>query len=278
MSVPSGSAMMPGSAMPPGTVIVNADDFGYSTTINRAIVTCFDRGLISSATIMANMPGFDEACALAKSRGLTNCIGVHLNLTEGLPLTAAIQRNYALCDVSGRFRRHRSRVLSRIDRDMIAAEVSAQIQRCRNAGLPLTHADSHQHVHTEPMVLMAIQPVLKRFGIRHLRISRNMDSLSAFSTKRIAKSCFNRWIALHGLRGTRFFGTVENFEHFRRMNWLSGSSFEILTHPSFDQHGTLIDHLDNLPLSDRLAHAFQGIPLSSYANADARDAEQVRAA
>ena len=278
MSVPSGAAMPPGSAILPGTVIVNADDFGYSTTINRAIVTCFDRGLISSATIMANMPAFDDACALAKSSGLTNCIGVHLNLTEGFPLVADLQRNTALCDASGRFRRHRSRVLSRKDRDMIAAEVSAQIQGCRNAGLPLTHADSHQHVHTEPMVLLAIQPVLKRSGIRHLRISRNMDSLPALSAKRIAKSCFNRWIGLHGLRGTRFFGTVENFEHFRTMNRLSGSSFEILTHPSIDQHGTLIDHLDNLPLSDRLADAFQGVPLSSYANADARNSEQARAA
>lgn len=55
---------------PSGMIIVNADDFGCSKVINQAIMTCLDRGLISSTTIMANMPGFHEACELANSRAL----------------------------------------------------------------------------------------------------------------------------------------------------------------------------------------------------------------
>lgn len=255
--------------VPPGKVIVNADDFGYSPTINRAIMTCFDRGLISSTTIMANMPGFAEACEMAISNQRGNCVGIHLNLTEGWPLLPELRTNPTLCDSSGRFRRYRPRMISRSDRDMIAAEVFAQIQRCRDAGLPLTHADSHQHVHNEPMVLMAIRPVLRQLDIRYLRISRNMDARPALSPKAVAKACFNRWIAHCDLRGTSYFGTVENFEQFRTRNRLPGSTFEILTHPSFDQDGTLIDHLDNLPLADRLAHAFQGLNLSGYALDDA---------
>jgi len=265
-------------SVPLRTIIVNADDFGQSSIVNRAIVACFDRGLISSATIMANMPGFDEACGMAISSQLTDRIGVHLNLTDGLPLLPELRGNPALCDASGRFRRFRSRLLSKSDRDMIAAEVGAQIQRCRDAGLPLTHADSHQHVHNEPMVFLAIQPVLKQLGIQHLRISRNMDSLPIASTKRIAKSCFNRWIALHGLRGTDYFGTVENFEHFRSSDRLATASVEILTHPSLDQAGNLIDHLDDLPLADRLSAAFGDYGLSSYPVAGGREKSNVRAA
>ena len=265
-------------SVPPGTIIVNADDFGQSSIVNRAILTCFSRGLISSATMMANMPGFDEACDMAISNQLTDRIGVHLNLTDGWPLLPELRSNPALCDASGRFRRIRSRLLSKSDRAMIAAEVSAQIQRCRDAGLPLTHADSHQHVHNEPMVFLAILPVLKQLGIRHLRISRNMDSLPALSVKRIAKSCFNRWITFHGLRGTDYFGTVENFERFRATDRLAAASVEILTHPSIDQAGTLIDHLDNLPLADRLARAFCGLQLSGYPCAETVKPLKVRAA
>ena len=253
-------------SVPPGTIIVNADDFGQSSIVNHAILTCFRGGLISSATIMANMPGFDEACGMSISMQLTDRIGVHLNLTEGWPLLPELRSNPALCDASGRFRRFRSRLLSKSDRAMIAAEVGAQIRRCRDAGLPLTHADSHQHVHNEPMVYLAIQPVLKQLGIRHLRISRNMDSRPVVSPKRIAKSCLNRWITLNGLRGTDYFGTVENFEHFRSTDRLATASVEIMTHPSLDQHGTVIDHLDNRPLADRLTYVFRDLCLSGYSD------------
>ncbi|MEZ6033611.1 MAG: ChbG/HpnK family deacetylase [Planctomycetaceae bacterium] len=248
-----------------GMIIVNADDFGYSKVINRAIMNCLDRGLISSTTIMANMPGFEEACELAISSRYTDCVGIHLNLTEGRPLLPDLQHNSSLCDASGQFRRFRPRMLSKSDRGMIAAEVEAQILRCRRAGLQLTHADSHQHVHNEPLVLMAIQPVLTRLGIRNLRISRNMDPLPVLSPKRLAKEALNRWISILGFRRTNFFGTVANFQAFRAANRLSDCSFEIMTHPFISDDGALTDHVDELPLADRLELAFKGLKLSSYA-------------
>ena len=105
-----------------------------------------------------------------------------------------------------------------------------------------------------------------------------MDSLPVTSRKRIAKSCYNRWIAFHGLRGTDYFGTVENFEHFRSADRLATASIEILTHPSLDQEGTLIDHLDNLPLADRLARAFCDLRLSGYPGAETVKPFRIRAA
>lgn len=264
--------------LPPGTVIVNADDFGQSSLVNRAIVTCFREQLISSATIMANMPAFDEACELALTNRLTRRIGIHLNLTEGRPLLPEVRDNSTLCDSSGYFRRTRPRLLSKSDRAHIAAEISAQIAKCRTAGLPLTHADSHQHVHNEPMVLLAMQPILKKCGIRFLRISRNMDALPLTSAKSVAKACFNQVIAAWSLRGTDYFGTVENFEDFRTNGRLQGASLEILTHPSFDQDGVLIDHLDGQPLADRLSHAFRDFRLSAYQSDSFPVSSQERAA
>jgi predicted glycoside hydrolase/deacetylase ChbG (UPF0249 family) len=62
-------------------IIANADDFGLNDEVNQAIVEAFEKHMISSATLMANMPGFEEACELAHRHGLLGRIGVHLNLT-----------------------------------------------------------------------------------------------------------------------------------------------------------------------------------------------------
>jgi chitin disaccharide deacetylase len=71
-------------------IVVNADDFGASRRINQAILQAFEKRLISSATIMANMPAFEEACRLARQNDLQRGIGLYLNLTEGKPLTREI--------------------------------------------------------------------------------------------------------------------------------------------------------------------------------------------
>src|SRR5690606_12544549 len=72
-------------------VIINADDFGLSSDENRTIIVAFQQGLISSATLMANMPAFEEACSLAREYGLQGRIGLHFNLTYGKPLSTALR-------------------------------------------------------------------------------------------------------------------------------------------------------------------------------------------
>ncbi len=249
----------------PGTIIVNADDFGMSSEVNQAIIRCFNEHLISSATLMANMAGFNEACELIAANRLSDRIGVHLNLTEGTPLTESIRRNRNLCDQSGTFRRFRPFRLTRIDAAHIAEEIEAQIDRCRTAGITLTHADSHQHVHTEPMVFLAMQQVLKRQRIRYLRITRNLFPQPTTILKRSLKTIFNTWLRTCGLSGTDYLGTVVDFQNIRKQGRHHHCSVEILTHPSLTADGTIIDHLDGQPLTGRLAETFGGLSLSSYA-------------
>src|SRR5712672_1191198 len=90
-------------------IIVNADDFGMSAEVNRAIVEAFENNVISSTTLMANMPGFDEACELAHRHRLVSKIGLHLNLTSGYPLSSPIRRCARLCDTNGMFRARQTR-------------------------------------------------------------------------------------------------------------------------------------------------------------------------
>ena len=88
-------------------IVVNADDFGMSRQTNEAILQAFEKGLISSTTIMANMPAFEEACQLARQHHLQRRIGLHLNVTEGKPLTADIADCPRFCDAGGCWRPRR---------------------------------------------------------------------------------------------------------------------------------------------------------------------------
>ena len=74
-------------------LLVNADDFGKSAEINRAVAEAFERGYITHTTLMANMPAAEEAVDLARQKGFAERVGLHLNLTEGLPLSLPIRGN-----------------------------------------------------------------------------------------------------------------------------------------------------------------------------------------
>ena len=72
-------------------IIINADDFGLSHDVNLAVVEAFKRGFVTNATIMVNMPGFEEGVALSKENGFFEKTGLHLNFFEGQPLTEDIK-------------------------------------------------------------------------------------------------------------------------------------------------------------------------------------------
>ena len=257
---------------PSKKIIINADDFGLSSAINSAIMKCFDKGLISSTTIMANMPGFEEACLLAKQNNLEPNIGVHINLSEGPALTAEIRKIPGFCDHQGHFNRSwsRRRLFSLRERTAIACEVREQIKRCRLHGLSLTHADSHHHVHTVPGILIAIASLLKTEGISRLRISRNSDFMPA--RLRILKAAFNLYLVGRGFKCTNYFGDLASYGRFstRKENF---SSFEIMVHPAIDQFGKLIDSRLNCDLSPALLNLDKEafiIPYSEFETVDDR--------
>src|ERR1700679_91642 len=133
------------------TLIINADDFGLSSIVNRAILTSMEEGLVTSTSMMANMPGFEHAVGLVRVHAkLAGRIGVHLNLTEGRPLSKPILDCPLFCNDQGVFAYQRTPLffLSKKVREAVYLEFKAQVERMLDAGIKPIHLDSHHHIHT----------------------------------------------------------------------------------------------------------------------------------
>lgn len=136
-------------------LIINADDFGLCEGVNRGIEQAHRQGVLTSATIMANMPAADEAVKTAKKLADLG-VGVHLNLTEGVALSkdTAVK---VLVNSAGEFA-YSPAVISILStavhtvRKAIRTELSAQIQWVIDNGVRPTHLDSHKHIHCFPAI------------------------------------------------------------------------------------------------------------------------------
>lgn len=126
-------------------IIINADDFGYSTAVNLGIIESFRKGVLTSATLMANMPGRDEAIAFAKENPFFG-VGGHLVLTCGSPVSV----RSTLVDEKGNFYGLEDYKINRhkMEDAEIFEEWCSQIDYMIHHGMTLTHLDSHHHVHT----------------------------------------------------------------------------------------------------------------------------------
>lgn len=157
--------------------IINADDFGLSHSANKAIVKCFNLGLISSATIMSNMESTREAIDYTLDLDLS--VGVHLNLIDGKPLTVDILK-YDLLTSKDKFNfriKRNKLILPKELSDSIYLELKEQIQRLKNAGINLTHIDSHHHTHTIFPILLIVIKLSKEFNLP-IRVPRTTGSRS----------------------------------------------------------------------------------------------------
>ncbi len=217
-------------------MIVNADDLGESPERNTAIAAAFERGLITSASLLANGSAFDEGVAVAAGR----TVGVHLNLTEGEPLTASVGR---FCTADGRFRSwrgpERSLFLRQSERRAVASEWRAQIERCRNAGIVVAHLDSHHHVHTEPALLGIAIDLARSLGIPRLRLGRNAGPIGVLN--RAYKGWLNGRIRRAGLAGSRWFGDERDLAWLRARGRPQADDFEQMTHPAFRDGELVLD-------------------------------------
>jgi len=216
------------------------------------------------------MPGFEEACALAHEKGLLAHVGGHLVLSEGQPLTDRVKRCRRLCDASGSFARTGGRAfwLTTSERYAVAGELGAQIQRCRSAGLTLTHLDSHHHVHNEPAIGRIVIELACAFKVPYVRLARNCGP-GIDPVRRAYKRHLNRQIVRTGLARTRYFGVAHDYVYMkRRMASADLADFEIMTHPVFDERGALVDSLaPDGSLRDLVAQLGQTEPPVSYAGA-----------
>lgn len=156
-------------------LIVNADDFGFTSGVNRAIVEAHTRGVVTSTTLMANGPAFAEATQLAKTLPQLS-IGCHVVLIDGNPVLAPAQVP-DLTDGHSHPARFRDglkifaarAIAGRIPAEEIEAEAAAQIRKLQSFGIAVSHVDTHKHTHLFPSVLRPLLRAAAGCGIRALR-------------------------------------------------------------------------------------------------------------
>lgn len=150
-------------------LIINADDLGASEEVNDAVFELMGSGLVTSATLMSNGPAF-SAAALRVKEYPTCSFGVHLNLTSFPPVSES--KNLEPILWNGEFCRElltdeRCRKL----RGELTQELTMQVEKVFDAGVPVSHFDSHHFIHLKPVLLPVIKRVQKRFGVRKFRSS-----------------------------------------------------------------------------------------------------------
>ena len=153
-------------------LVINADDFGLSAGVNRGILEAHAAGVVTSASLMVNTPGFVAAATAARAAPRLG-VGLHLNLTVGVPVSR-LEAVPSLCGRDGRLRSLPRLVARALGGRLVASEVerecAAQIARARGAGVRLTHLDGHEHVHVLPGIWRSVVAAAQQAGIATVRV------------------------------------------------------------------------------------------------------------
>jgi hopanoid biosynthesis associated protein HpnK len=265
-------------------LVVNADDFGRSPSINAAVMQAHSRGILTTASLMVNEAGASEAVQLAKTApGLG--VGLHLTLLLG---RAALPQDRipGLVHADGTFRSGpvASGVrffFQRSLRDQLRAEIKAQVGRFHETGLELDHVNGHLHMHLHPVVLDVLMQEAASLGIKRVRLTHdplalNLAIASGHASYRFSHALIYRILSGRARRAFRrrnirhtghVFGLLQNARVDERyllalLPRLPAGDSELYSHPSLDEFQHELDAL----ISDTVRSAVQqqGIQLIRY--------------
>jgi hopanoid biosynthesis associated protein HpnK len=182
-------------------IILNADDFGHSASVNAAVMRAHREGLLTSASLMVAGEAVEEAVALARETP-TLAVGLHVVVAGG---QAALPRRDISHVVDGRgcfpndpLRLGLRYFLSGTAQQELSRELTAQFDRFAATGLPLTHVDSHLHMHMHPTVFNLLLPLAEQYGAKGLRLPRDDLWLSLCYDRRRAGTKA-AWATVFGL-------------------------------------------------------------------------------
>jgi predicted glycoside hydrolase/deacetylase ChbG (UPF0249 family) len=154
-------------------LLINADDFGLTPGVNRAIAELHDAGCLLSTTLMATGAAFTDAVALAKARP-TLAVGCHIVLTDGIPALPPADIPSLLGEDRMNLRPKlgafiRDLMLGRLNESEIEREATAQIRTLQDAGIAVSHIDSHKHTHLFPAIVRPLARAAAACGVHALR-------------------------------------------------------------------------------------------------------------
>jgi chitin disaccharide deacetylase len=197
-------------------LIVNADDFGLTAGVNRAVTELHAQGVLTSATLMARAGATVEAIALARANPALG-VGCHVVLVDGVPVLSTRTEVPRLAraagdEVAGELRPGLPEFLRALylDQDkegfcaQIEAETRAQIEFLQSRGVPITHIDTHKHTHMFPAVLRAVLRAARACGLRAVRNPFEpawaVHATAGAAWSRVAEVTLLRWLAPRGRR------------------------------------------------------------------------------
>lgn len=184
----------------PKLLVVNADDLGMTEGTNNAIIECFRNGIVRSASIIAAGRAFENAVRLCKQNPSLS-LGVHLTLVSEKPVLGA-GRIPSLVDERGDLTFSNKEFVSRfmlrqIKMSEVMDELDAQIKKTLDAGISVSHLDSHQHLHMLPGVIDITIGLAKKYKIKRIRVpsevtlsvkTMGLGLLSLFARKKMKEA------------------------------------------------------------------------------------------
>jgi chitin disaccharide deacetylase len=158
--------------MPP-RLIINADDFGLTPGVNRAIAELHQAHALTSATLMATGAAFEDAVAIAHANP-TLGVGCHIVLTDGTPVSPPKSIPTLIGPDGKNFRPSlidfiQALLRGSIREEEIESEATAQVQKLQCAGINVTHLDTHKHTHLFPQVARPLLRIAERCSVRAIR-------------------------------------------------------------------------------------------------------------
>lgn len=245
-------------------IIINADDFGMNANVNIAIKKLFELGMLDRCSLMVNMQNVEELIEDTKRDALFfDRIGLHINLTEGFPLTQHIKTTF-FCDKKGIMTLNNVNLFNRLyinnfTKRAIKEEINAQMLKFIALGLPLRHADSHNYSNVDWSILKIVIEEAVKNGFTSLRIAKNILSDENHGLKYIYRRVANYPLKHFNQRynsseSTQYFGSL--FDVFK---WIKeGKNFEgtveMMVHPTIDNEGLICDNYTGEKLIEPLSY------------------------
>lgn len=245
-------------------LIINADDFGLSKGINRGIIKAYQEGILTSASLIVNMPGFEDAISLIRRNpGLT--VGIHLNIIRGEPVLPSFK--LPSFTIGRCFLRSPLKILGviysgKLSLKELEIECRAQIEKLLQRGISITHIDSEKHLHLINPIFAVITKIAREYGISKIRcineislFDQDTANLSFIFRRQFYNRLFlnmtsaqNRLLVQrYHLKTADYFcgvGGMTRLKYERALLNLKNGTTEIMCHP-----GYIEDEWQNYPLS-----------------------------
>ena len=224
----------------PPNLIANADDFGSKSSVNQAVLLCYQLGYINSASLIVNHPGFFEAVDMIHTHDVITNIGLHVNFADGKPVTNFDNNDYLTADGHWDLKKTNRKInfLDRATTKLFFAEIEAQVNKVIDAKVKLLHIDSHYHLHTLPCFYRLFLQVAHKYSLK-IRLAQTYNNGNY--EKYMFRNYVNKQVKKSKTNYTDLFETIDHFLDIPPVNQ-NHLLTEVMLHPDLADNGILTDH------------------------------------